>query len=175
VVTIPDWSAVTSSVVKDALRAMFESEHIGMRWHSFTPDEDRMRTALLRLFAEHGRAPALTELATRAGLRMAEIAPLLASLRRRNIVVLDTTGERMVGAYPFTDRDTGHRVTLNGRAINAMCAVDALGIGAMYGRNVEIDSHGGGCGAPIRITTRDRGRPGRRRASHHRRVAGGPL
>lgn len=157
-VTIPDWSAVSSSVVTDALRAMFESEHVGRRWHNFTPDEDRVRIALLRLYAEHGRAPDPAELATRTGLKLTEVAPLLVSLRRRDIVVLDAVGKRIVGAYPFADCDTCHRVSLVGRAFNAMCAVDALGIGAMYGRDIEIDSRCGKCGVPIRVTTRNRGR-----------------
>jgi mercury(II) reductase len=74
----------------------------------------------------------------------------------RDLVVLD--GERIVGAYPFTGRDTGHRVTLDGRVLNAMCAVDALGIGAMTDCGVAIAPRCRHCGAPIRITTRDRGR-----------------
>src|SRR5258708_8476138 len=57
-----------------------------------------------------------------------------------------------------SDRDTGHRVALHGRDLNAMCAVDALGIGAMIDRDVAITSRCRHFGAPIRITSRDRGR-----------------
>jgi mercury(II) reductase len=71
-------------------------------------------------------------------------------------LVLD--GDKIVGAYPFTDGDTGHRVTLNGRVINAMCAVDALGIGAMTERDITIASRCRHCDRPIRIATRDQGR-----------------
>jgi mercury(II) reductase len=39
-----------------------------------------------------------------------------------------------------------------------MCAVDALGIGAMTDRDIAIASSCRHCGAPIRITTRERGR-----------------
>jgi hypothetical protein len=39
-----------------------------------------------------------------------------------------------------------------------MCAVDALGIGAMIDRDIAISSRCRQCGAPIRIATRDRGR-----------------
>ena len=60
----------------------------------------------------------------------------------------------IVGAYPFSNQETGHRVTLDGRVLNAMCAVDALGIGAMTGRDIAIASGCRHCRAPIRITTR---------------------
>jgi hypothetical protein len=157
-VTIPDWSVVTSPVVKDALLAMFESEHIGSRWGGYAQAENRLRRALVELYAEHGRAPTVDTLAARTGLSETAVRPLLANLRQRDLVVLDAGGERIVGAYPFTDRDTEHRVRLDGRVVNAMCAVDALGVGAMLNCDAEIASRCRGCGAPIRITTRDRGR-----------------
>jgi len=41
------------------------------------------------------------------------IQPLLQDLRRRDLVVLD--GDKIVGAYPFTDRDTGHLTRISHR------------------------------------------------------------
>ena len=154
--TFPDWSAVTSPVVKDAVLAMVGSIHVLNRWSGYDPPADRVRIALLQLYAEQGRAPTISALATRAGLNETAIRPLVEELHHRDLIVLD--GERIVGAYPFTDRDTGHRVTLDGRILNAMCAVDALGIGAMADRDIAIASPCRTCGAPIQITTRDRGR-----------------
>jgi len=154
-VTSPDWSVVSSPVVKDALLAMVGSDHVLNRWSGYDPATDQVRVALLQLYAEHGRAPTPGALANRAALSEPAIRPLLEALRRRDLVVLD--GDKIVGAYPFTDRETGHRVTLDGRTLNAMCAVDALGIGAMVDRDIAIASHCRHCGAPIRITTRDRG------------------
>ena len=154
-VTFPDWSVVTSAAVKDALLAMVCSDHVLNRWSGYDPATDRVRVALLQLYAEHGRAPDPGALALRAGLSEMAVRPLLEDLRRRDLVVLD--GDRIVGAYPFTDRETGHRVTLDGRTLNAMCAVDALGIGAMVDRDIAIVSHCRHRGPPIRITTRDRG------------------
>jgi mercuric reductase len=81
---------------------------------------------------------------------------LLDELGARDLVVLD--GGRIIGAYPFTDADTGYRVTWDSHAANTMCAVDALGIGAMLGRETAIVSRCRHCGAPIRIETRDGGR-----------------
>jgi len=155
-VTFPDWSVVTSPTVKDVLLAMVGSDHVLDRWSGYDPATDRVRVALLQLYAEDGRAPTAGALAERAGLSGTAVRPLLEELRSRDLVVLN--GERIVGAYPFTDRDTGHRVTLDGRVLNAMCAVDALGVGAMTDRDIAIASRCRHCGAPIRIATRDQGR-----------------
>lgn len=154
-VTFPNWSVVTSPVVRNALPAMVGSDHVLKRWSGYDTAADRVRIALVK-YAEDGRAPSRSALAERAELSGAAIRPLLAELRRRALVVLD--GEQIVGAYPFTDRETGHRVTLYGHVVNAMCTVDALGIGAMTNRDIAIASQCRHCGAPIRITTRQRGR-----------------
>ena len=155
-VTLPDWSVVTSAAVRKALLAMAGSDHALDRWSGYDAATDRVRATVLQFFVEHGRAPTMRLLAERAGLSEAAIPPLLEELRRRDLVVLD--GDKIVGAYPFSDSDTGHRVTLDGRPLNAMCAVDALGIGAMTDRDITIASRCRHCGAPIRIATRDRGR-----------------
>mgnify|MGYP001031519131 CR=1 FL=1 len=155
-VTFPDWSVVKSPAVKDALQAMVGSDHVFDRWSGYDPATDLVRVALLELYSEDGRAPTTGALAERAGLNETSVGTLLEELRRRDLVVLD--GERIVGSYPFTDRDAGYRVTLDGRVLNAMCAVDALGIGAMTDRDITIASRCRHCGAQIRIATRDQGR-----------------
>ncbi|MDA8232191.1 MAG: bifunctional organomercurial lyase/mercury(II) reductase MerBA [Magnetospirillum sp.] len=154
-VTFPDWSVVTSSVVRDTLQAMVGSDHVFDRWSGYDAATDSIRVGLLQLYAENGRAPTLGALAEHVGLSETVIRPLLQELRQRDLVVVD--GERIVGAYPFTDRNKGHQVTLDGRVLNAMCAVDALGIGDMTGRDIGISSRCRHCGAPIRIATRERG------------------
>jgi hypothetical protein len=107
-VTFPDWSAVTSPAVKDALLAMVGSDHMLNRWSGYDPAAtDRVRTALLQFYAEHSRAPTKSTLATRTGLNETAITPLLEELRRRDLLVLD--GDQIIGAHPFTDRDTGHQ------------------------------------------------------------------
>ena len=162
-VTFPDWSVVTSPLVKDALLAMNDVLRImagpnqpADRWSDRDRLVDRVRVALLKLYAEAGRAPTQSAIAKRAGLSETTVQPLLEELHRRDLVVLN--GDRIVGAYPFTDRDADHQVTLDGRVVNAMCAVDALGIGAMTDRDITIASRCRHCGAPIGITTRDQGR-----------------
>jgi mercuric reductase len=155
-VTFPDWSVVSSPAVRDALQAMVGSDHVLHRWSGYDPITDRVRVALLQLYIEDGRAPIPAALAERTGLSETAIWSQLEALRRRDLVVLD--GERILGAYPFSDRETGHRVTMGGCVVNAMCAVDALGIGAMTDRDISIASRCRHCGAPIRITTQHQGR-----------------
>ncbi|KUM25588.1 pyridine nucleotide-disulfide oxidoreductase [Mesorhizobium loti] len=155
-VIFPDWSVVASPVVKDALLAMIGSNHVLNRWSGYDPATDRVRVALLQHYVDHGRAPTSEVLGKRVGLGATAIWPPLEELRRRDLVVLDSG--RIVGAYPFTNRDTGHRITLDRHVLNAMCAVDALGIGAMTSRNIAIVSHCRHCDAPIRVSTQDQGR-----------------
>jgi hypothetical protein len=157
-VTFPDWAAVTSPQPRKALLAIFEAIGTENMWRDYTPAEDGVRTTLLRLYAEQGGAPAIADLARRAGVSESAVRSLLAGLRARDLVVLDADGGRIVGAYPWTDRATEHRVSLGERTLNALCAIDALGAGDMYGRDVEINSRCRSCGAPVTVATGDRGR-----------------
>jgi hypothetical protein len=153
----PDWSVVGSAAARDALAAIVEAVGMERRWDGYDADQDTVRRATLDLYGCEGRAPARAELADATGLDAAAVSTALARLKARDMVVLDPETAEITGAYPFTERDTGHRVHLGSRVLNAMCAVDALGAGAMYGRDVAIDSACRHCGAPIRLTTRDNG------------------
>jgi hypothetical protein len=69
-------------------------------------------------------------------------------------------------AYPFSGTPTPHRVELDGLpAVYAMCAIDALGLPAMTGRDGRITSADPADGTPIEVTVRGGGwswaRPGR--------------
>ena len=82
-VTFPDWSVVTSPTVQEALQAMVRTDHVFDRWSGYDPATDRVRVALLQLYAENGRAPTPSALAERARLSETAIRPLLEELRRR--------------------------------------------------------------------------------------------
>lgn len=59
-------------------------------------------------------------------------------------------------AYPFSGTPTPHRVELDGLpAVYAMCAIDALGMPAMAGRDGRITSADPADGTPIKVTVRD--------------------
>jgi NAD-dependent dihydropyrimidine dehydrogenase PreA subunit len=58
-------------------------------------------------------------------------------------------------AYPFSSTPTPHRVRLDGLpAAYAMCAIDALGLPAMAGRDGRITSADPADGTPIEVTVR---------------------
>lgn len=156
-VDLPDWTAVQSPAAQNALDAIFSVFDMATLWQGCTEDEDRTRAAVLRLYGELGRAPKIKELAAATGWETGDLRLLLDRLEQRDMLLLDADSSEIIGAYPFTERQTGHRVIFNGHALNAMCAVDALGVGAMFGQDAILASSCRACGAPIRIATRDKG------------------
>lgn len=156
-VIFPDWSVVTSDTVREALDATFEAFGVEKRWSGLDDAQDRTRRAILEHYAQTGHAPSNAQLAMSTGITPTGVRAALRKLRERDMVVLDHGGTAITGAYPFTERDTGHRIRLGNRVLNAMCAIDALGVGAMYGKDVAIDSICAACGEAIHVETRDDG------------------
>ena len=155
-VTFPDWSAVSSEHVRQALGDILRVFGGAETWNGYGGQEDRVRRAILDLFAELGRPPSSAEVAKASAIPADDVPGLLASLRARDLVVLGDDGA-VTGAYPLTARRTEHKVKIGGHIVNAMCAIDALGAGAMYGRDVAIDSECRNCGGEIHVETRDQG------------------
>ena len=139
-VTMPDWSVVTSGTVSDALEADFETCNWKERWAGLDEAEDRTRRAILETYPRIGHAPSIDELALTTGFAPDQVRDLVARLAVRDMVVLDPDDTTLIGSYPFIDRDTEHRVRLGETDLNAMCAIDALGAGAMLGADTTIAS-----------------------------------
>jgi hypothetical protein len=75
----------------------------------------------------------------------------LAALARDDLVHADGDG-RPVVAYPFSARARGHQVLIDGvRAVEAMCAIDALGIAPMLGLPIEVRSRDPISGGEIHV------------------------
>ena len=74
----------------------------------------------------------------------------LAALAREDLVHTDDEGAVTV-AYPFSARARGHQVAFDGRVVQAMCAIDALGIAAMLDQPIEVRSHDPISGREIRV------------------------
>ena len=153
-VRFPDHSAVNSDVARAALDDIVAAFGIDS-WDGVAEDEDRVRRAILEHYALSGRAPSLARLAEVTQFAPERVRGVVQKLRERDLVVLD--GEAIAGAYPLTDWRTEHTVRVGEHAIHAMCAIDALGVGKMYGRDVEIDSSCRASGAPIRVATAGNG------------------
>lgn len=155
----PDWSAITEPQARRALAGRLASR-AGLldRWAvRLDDDEDLLWRTILSLYAELGRAPTRADMAAKTGMPEARLSTFLASLGSHDLIGLDDdTGELML-AYPFTEAATGHRIHLGKHTLNALCAIDALGVAAMYRRGISISSRCHQCGSPIKVETAAQG------------------
>lgn len=156
-VMFPEWDAVSSEQARHALSAIMEAFGAETCWKDFQSDEDRIRQSVLHAYPSVGHAPSLAELTEATGLDLQEVRTLLQKLRKRDLVVLSDDGERITGAYPFTENKTEHRVSVGDQTIYAMCAIDALGVGYMYSTDATIESSCRATGRPIGIATKNQG------------------
>jgi hypothetical protein len=94
---------------------------------------------ILRRFATEG-LPAAEAIRTKAAELRLGLEQVCEKLAAEDLVHFDPVGEVVV-AYPFSGRPRGHRVLIDGlRWVEAMCAIDALGIAPMLGLPIEITS-----------------------------------
>ncbi len=82
-----------------------------------------------------------------------DVPAALDRLSALDLVVTD--GGLVVGAYPFTSRETPHRVNSGGVESGAMCSLDALAIGAVTGAPTTVRSRCAHTGRPIRVEMAD--------------------
>ena len=103
-------------------------------------EERQLYHWILQRFA-HAAPPTPTRLAEQARALDLEPSAAFATLAREDLIHTDDDGAVLV-AYPFSARPRGHRVTIDERlTVEAMCAIDALGIAAMLNQPIEINSH----------------------------------
>lgn len=156
----PDWSAITRLAAREALLGRMTSR-VGLldQWScSLEPDQDLVWRTALQLYAKHGRAPSTIELATDADIAVDRLTDLLAELDGRDLIGFERAAARIRWAYPFTEANTGHCVELNGRTLRALCAIDALGVAAMYRADTTITSSCRHCGTTVSVTIAAAGR-----------------
>jgi hypothetical protein len=106
---------------------------------------------LLRHFASTGTAPTPDDLAEVAAADGVEVHDAMRRLADEDLVALDDRG-RLRAAYPFSPTPTAHVVQIGGLRTYAMCAIDALGVPAMVGRDATITSTDPHTGSPIVVT-----------------------
>src|SRR5207253_7554575 len=110
-----------------------------------------LHRAVLTAFAGSGTAPTVAWINDRASLLGLDTRKALHDLDQADLV--HTADGVVTVAYPFSGVPTRHRVQFeDGPAVWAMCAVDALGIPAMTGRNVAIASTDPHSDEPIGIS-----------------------
>ncbi len=155
----PDCSVVKSPAAREALGSPAKTRP-GLidKWlRGLTPDEDRVWRAVLELYAALGRPPGIPEISQHAKLPEGTLPGLLQQLEDRDLLARGPDGI-IRHAYPLSEATTGHRVTVRGRALNTLCAIDALGTGAMYRTDVSIQSACALCDNAIHVATSDAGR-----------------
>jgi len=112
---------------------------------------------VLLAFADSGHAPALPVLEAAVARYARTAAEVLADLHAGDFIQLDEAG-RVRAAYPFSAVPTPHVVRIDGGPlVHAMCAIDALGMAAMLGRGVIIESTDARTGQPIMVTVTKNG------------------
>ena len=156
----PDWSALTRPAARKALLAR-DCSRIGLaeRWnHALEPAQDRVWRAVLELFARSGRPPQLHEIREETGLSTENLRTLVAELEAHDLLGSDPSADSILYAYPFTGQSTEHCVEFRGRQIHAVCAIDALGVAAMFGTDVVIESSCRVSGGGIEIGTAQGGK-----------------
>ncbi len=137
----PVVEALETAGIPAARVGKIRSEHL-------TAGEREFYFWILRGFASEGppSAQAISTTAMDLGLDLAQAREKLAA---EDLVHFDAEGEVRV-AYPFSGRPRGHRVLIDGeRWVEAMCAIDALGIAPMLGLPVEISSRDPLSGAEV--------------------------
>jgi hypothetical protein len=165
----PDWSAVTQAAARDALLARDRTRAgVQTKWgHALPAQGDLLWQTVLMLFASHSRPPLVAEIARDTCLPFDQVRALLLELQTYDLLGLDHAADAIIYAYPFTSQPTEHHVNINGRTLNALCAIDALGAGGMYRTDTTITSSCRLCGTTIEVGTAQQGT-----ALSHARPAG---
>jgi hypothetical protein len=143
---------VAASRVAEALRAaeIPEARRGAARVSQLSQPERRFYFWILRRFAV--AAPPSAE-ATSAAAVALDLDPgqALAVLARDDLVHTDTNGHPTV-AYPFSASRRGHNVLIDDTyEVQAMCAIDALGIAPMLNLAITIVAHDSISGNEIRV------------------------
>jgi hypothetical protein len=107
----------------------------------FAVDLDtRIKLAIYRLTADHGKPPAPQLVADLFELSEDALRQAYARLNQRRVLVLESNGLDIRMAPPFSGVPTQHRVRVAGTDYYANCAWDALGIPAALHQPGEVHS-----------------------------------
>lgn len=124
--------------ITSAVQRLNSKLPLKLRQTALPPELANVHRAILTSLADHGRPLDREELQK---LLVAEdVDAALSRLAGDDLIVMNSSGDGIIGAYPMTTEVTPHHLKVNDQAVNAMCAVDALSVGPMFNANVEISS-----------------------------------
>ena len=119
-----------------------------------TTDNDvdrRIGQAVYQHFASSGQAPTLAHVATQCACSQDEVRAAYARLRANRVLLLESDGETIRMAPPFSGVPTAHTVEVRRLKYFANCAWDALGIPAALHQEAVVRSSCGQSGTPLRL------------------------
>ena len=120
------------------------------------PQEDAVRKAILKTFADEGHAPSMEGLARTLGLPLASVLAACRTLAAADLIIWQDDKAHIVSAYPFSGSQTAHEVLLAGHTRRyAMCAIDALGMPCMLTQEARIRSTCFFCQKPVTVDITD--------------------
>jgi hypothetical protein len=114
-----------------------------------------LRNMTYDLVVRLGRVPSSAEVADAASLPRGDVLAAWARLHDGHVLVLNTAGDEIRMANPFSAIPTAHRVSAAGRWWYANCAWDAFGICAALGVDGRIESSCADCAEPLVVEVRD--------------------
>src|SRR5262245_19616406 len=149
------WSGPVRSARRDGRRARRPGRLDRAGNGRVAPEAGELRAVhqqVLLAFADSGHPPARPGLERAAASYGRTAAAVLADLHAGDFIQLDGAGE-IRAAYPFSAVPTPHVVRIDGGPrVYAMCAIDALGMAAMLGREVTVVSTDTRTGQPNMVT-----------------------
>ncbi len=111
--------------------------------------DTQTKLAIYRHFAETGKRPSLELIAERVGSSVAEVRETYGRLRAQRVLALESDGESIRMAPPFSGVPTQHVVTVHGTSYFANCAWDSFGIPAALHRPGRVQSRCEQSGEPL--------------------------
>jgi mercuric reductase len=127
-----------STSIINAVQRLNDQLPLKLRQTALPPELANVHRVTLASLANQGRPPNREEL--QELLAGGDVDAALTRLANDDLIVLDSTGTEIAGAYPMTTETTPHHLRVNRQPVNAMCALDSLSVGPMFNAEVEISS-----------------------------------
>jgi hypothetical protein len=146
------WSTTTDDLQARLARLGMPIASVNDRQAGLSEPLRHLHRRLLAGFAAHAGPPSPAAVAGMAAELRLDPHEALAALAAADLVHTDPAAGLITVAYPFSGRPTVHQVALTGGpTVSAMCAIDALGIPQMTGRDGQIRSTDPASGQPITV------------------------
>lgn len=113
----------------------------------------RLHRVLIQAFLDQGMVLPPERLASEAAIAVTDLPAYLQTLAAADYLALDATGQ-IACLYPFSPTPTPHVVFIDGQPRYAMCSIDALGIPAMLGQELDVEGRCAVCNIPIAARVR---------------------